>query len=273
MARNVEMIERIEKAPVDYPLEFALIGDTGASPNPVGDLIFRELLSQLGSVLFFANLGDFSGPGTQERHDHYLRLVGGLSVPNICILGNHDMDDPTGWNNFERIHGPVNFQFAVGNSLFIAINCQWHTDGPRDIDLLYLERCLSENDRPVTVVFMHMPPNFGGRFAPHEEWGFSNRESEFLEIITKHNVSLVCCAHVLCYDFHLFEGIPFVTTGGGGWGICTHMGETCTSSQAPDRGVFYHYAKVSIDAAGGISGGIVRSAEGENTDSAFDWKM
>ena len=265
------MIDRIESAPVEYPIRFAMLGDSGASPNPVGDTIFRELLSQIGDVHFFVNLGDFSGPGNQERHDHYLQMVDNLSIPNICILGNHDQDHPTGWGNFERIHGPVNYQFDFGNTRFMAINCQWHTDGPRDDDLAFLERRLAENDRIVTVVYMHMPPNFNNRFAPHEEWGFSHLEPEFLGLITKYKVSLVCCAHMLCYDFHLFNGVPFVTTGGGGWGICTHMGENCTTSHPPDRGVFYHLVKISIDAKGCISGGVVRACEGFDTDPAFDW--
>jgi hypothetical protein len=273
MVRNFEMIQRITDTPVSYPITFALIGDTGAKPNPVGDLIFRELLAQIGDQQFAVTLGDFAGPGTLDRHDHYLSMARKLDIPNICVLGNHDRDDPVGVANFEQIHGPLNYQFALGNTRFVAINCQCHTDGPRDEDLEYLDRCLGVNELPVSVVFMHMPPHFSGRFHPHEEWGFTHHESDFLEIITRNRVSLVCCAHVLCYDFHVYEGIPFVTTGGGGWGICTHLGAGCTVSRAPGRGVFYHYATVSIEANGRLSGGVVRACEGNVPDPAFNWSM
>jgi hypothetical protein len=36
---------------------------------------------------FFVNLGDFAGPGTLERHAHYLRQMDGLAIPNICVVG------------------------------------------------------------------------------------------------------------------------------------------------------------------------------------------
>jgi hypothetical protein len=102
--RNPAMIARIEAAPVRYLFRFVVAGDRGATPNPTGDGLFRQLLAQMNTLqpapLFFATLGEFSGPGTRERHDAYARLTAGLSVPNLCLLGNHDMDDPAGWDNF-----------------------------------------------------------------------------------------------------------------------------------------------------------------------------
>ncbi|MDP6126524.1 MAG: hypothetical protein QGH20_12345, partial [Candidatus Latescibacteria bacterium] len=71
-------------------------------------------------------------------------------------------------------------------------------------------------------------------------------------------VSLVCCSHVLCYDFHEHHGIPFVTTGSGGWGICTHMGPGCTMSDPTNRGVFYHFVEAAIEESENISGHVVR---------------
>jgi hypothetical protein len=44
--------------------------------------------------VFFADLGGFARPGTRARHEHYLELVERLPVPNVCIAGNHDLDDP-----------------------------------------------------------------------------------------------------------------------------------------------------------------------------------
>ena len=44
--------------------------------------------------MFLANLGDFAGPGTPERDRHYLRLAREVPIPNLCAIGNHDLDDP-----------------------------------------------------------------------------------------------------------------------------------------------------------------------------------
>jgi len=98
MARNLEMAERIGAAPVRYPFSFVIAGDSGAWPDPTADAIFAQLLRQAAEVdpVFLANLGDFAGPGTIERHEHYLRLVSGLLFPNVCLIGNHDLEDPRG---------------------------------------------------------------------------------------------------------------------------------------------------------------------------------
>src|SRR3954469_394370 len=99
-SRNLRMVERSSAAEVHYPFSFVIAGDSGAWPDPTADAIFAQLLKQTARLrpapLFFAHLGDFAGPGTRERHEHYLRLVEGLSVPDVCIVGNHDLDDPGG---------------------------------------------------------------------------------------------------------------------------------------------------------------------------------
>jgi hypothetical protein len=87
-------------------------GDSGAWDDPTADGIFAQLVTQIGELdpppVFFANLGDFAGPGTIARHEHYLRLVEPLTIPNVCVVGNHDLDDESGWDAFARVHGPVN---------------------------------------------------------------------------------------------------------------------------------------------------------------------
>src|SRR5688572_29186756 len=98
--RNLLMAQRIGAAPVEYPFSFVVAGDSGAWADPTADAIFSQLLDQVARLrpapLFFANLGDFAGPGTPERHEHYLRLVAELPLPNLCIVGNHDLDDAGG---------------------------------------------------------------------------------------------------------------------------------------------------------------------------------
>lgn len=276
--RNAAMIARIGAAPVRYPFRFVVLGDSGAAPNPAGDLIFGAMLDQMAGLdpppLFLVNLGDFAGPGTEERHAHYLGLVERLPVPNICLLGNHDRDDPIGWEVFERVHGARNFQFAHGHTRFIAITSHSGnrgTSGPGDDDLAFLERCLSADDHAHQIVLMHMPPHFDGHYAPHPEWGFAANEREFLAIVRAHRVRLVCCAHVIAYDYHVHDGIPYVVSGGGGWGLCSHYG-TCrrlTGGEAPARGSFYHFVEIAVHESGAIAGRVIRAAEGSHGDPAY----
>src|SRR5918912_2521069 len=98
--RNTQMVERIEAAPAADVVRFAVAGDSGAWADPTAEAIYAQLVRQVAALdpppAFFANLGDFAGPGTRDRHDAYLQLVEPLDVPNVCIIGNHDLDDEAG---------------------------------------------------------------------------------------------------------------------------------------------------------------------------------
>jgi hypothetical protein len=205
--------------------------------------------------------------------------VDGLSLPNICIVGNHDLDDERGSDNFVRVHGPMNFTFVCGHTRFVALHAEGGipgvveipgadtaegTQGPRDEDLAFLDRSLRVAQEPNRVVLMHMPPHLNARYAPHGEWGFKRREKEFLTLLRVHNVSLVCSAHGLAFDHHVYDGIHFVMSGGGGTGLCSHYRGVCTegSGHPEDRGSLFHAVEIAISRRGTIEGRVMQ---------AFDW--
>ncbi len=281
--RNVLMAERVEATPVRFPFRFVVAGDSGAWPDATADGIFQQLVAQIGrldpSPLFFANLGDFAGPGTAERHSHYLDLVASLPIPDICVLGNHDVDNESGPAEFARLHGPANFDFSYGNTHFVVLrsvpgvpgeidisgaDSPEGIEGPRDEDLAFLDRSLTGATEPLRVVLMHMPPYLHGRFAPHADWGFRPREQEFLELLRAHDVKLVCCAHGLAFDQHLHDEIRFVMSGGGGSGLCSHFRGICTQGPGhpEDRGSLYHAVEITISEEGAISGHVIQAFEG-----------
>jgi hypothetical protein len=102
---------------------------------------------------------------------------------------------------------------------------------------------------------MHCPPAFDGRFEPHPEWGFAD-EARFLEIVRRHEVDLVCCAHALLFDELVHDGTRFVVTGGGGSAICSHFRGVCTPGDGSpeDRGALFHAVEITVGEAGEISG-------------------
>jgi Calcineurin-like phosphoesterase len=273
--RNAEMASRIQTAAGEELLRFAFAGDSGAWADPTADAIFAQLVRQVAErkPLFFANVGDFAGPGTRERHDAYLRLVEPLTIPNICIVGNHDLDHPDGASVWEAVHGATNFEFGHGHTRFVAIHSATRpgrhdrrqppeaVEGPRERDLAFLDSALHRADEPNRVVLMHMPPYLGGHYAPHENWGFRRHELEFLQILHRHHVKLVCCAHGLVFDNHLHDGIRFVMSGGGGSGLCSHRRGICTEGEGrpEDRGALFHFVDVAIAPDGAISGEVVQA--------------
>ena len=268
--RNLEMAARIESAPLRYPFSFVVAGDSGAWPDPTAEAIYAQLLRQTAALepVFFANLGDFAGPGTRERHEEYVRRVEGLPVPDLCVIGNHDLDDPSGPEAWAEIHGPRNFDFAYGHTRFVVLDAApgrvgelaveepGGVAGPREEALAFLAERLAAAEEPHKIVLMHCPPAFDGHFAPHSEWGFNLGEPEFLALVREHEVALVCCAHALLFDHHVHDGTHFVTTGGGGSGLCSHFRGVCAAGEGrpEDRGQLYHAVEITVGEAGEISG-------------------
>jgi hypothetical protein len=279
--RNARMAERIAATPVRYPFSFVFAGDSGAWPDPTAEAIFAQLVRQTAALdplpLFFANLGDFAGPGTRERHEQYLAVVDELPLPSVCAIGNHDLDDPSGPEAWAAIHGPRNFDFAYGHTRFVVLDAApgWVGElavegpegvaGPDEEALAFLDRALSGAQEPHRIVLMHAPPRFGGRLAPHPEWGFNVREAEFLALVRRHRVGLVGCAHALLFDHHVHEGTHFVTSGGGGTGLCSHVHGICAEGDGrpEDRGALFHAVQICVGQDGGISGRVLQAFGGE----------
>jgi hypothetical protein len=272
----VTMAQRIEEtASRSNRLRFAAAGDSGAWSDPTADAIFAALVRQIAALepAFFVNLGDFAGPGTAERHESYLELVEPLSIPNVCVVGNHDLDDPEGHVVWKRIHGPMNYEFASGHTRFVALHAATligrhdgceppeAIEGPGLRDLEFLEAALQRADEPNRVVLMHMPPSHGGYYAPHRNWGFGLYEDEFHAILRAHGVKLVCCAHGLAFDQHVHDGIRFVMTGGGGTGLCSHLRGVCREGpgRPEDRGALFHFVEITIDEDGSIGGRVIQA--------------
>ena len=278
--RNLRMTERIAATPARYPFSFVVAGDSGAWPDPTADAIFTQLLRQAGELepapVFFANLGDFAGPGTRERHEHYLELVRALRIPNVCVIGNHDLDDGSAPEAWAAVHGPRNYSFAHGHTRFVAIDGapgevgelrvstpDVRIAGPRDEALAFLDETLAAATEPHRIVLTHAPPHLSGRYAPHPEWGFTEREDRFLDILRRHRVALVCCAHGLSFDQHVHDGIRFVMSGGGGTGLCSHLNGICAEGDGrpEDRGALFHAVQFVVGAGGAISGRVIQAFE------------
>jgi hypothetical protein len=273
--RNLEMAERIAATPPQDPFTFVVTGDSGAWADPTAEAIHSQLLRQAAALdpLFFANLGDFAGPGTRAAHERYLARLDGLPMPDVCVIGNHDLDDPSGPDAWREIHGPTNFQFGYGSTRFVAIDAApgWVGEivvededgvaGPGEEALAYLDEALSNAPEPHRIVLMHAPPAFGGHFAPHPEWGFNVREAEFLEIVRRHRVALVCCAHALLFDHHVHDGTHFVVSGGGGTGLCSHFRGICAAGDGrpEDRGALFHAVAVRVDRDGPVEGRVLQA--------------
>ena len=181
--RNVEMAERIARTPVRYPFSFVFAGDSGAWPDRTADAVFAQLVSPAGALdpapVFFANLGDFAGPGTEARHRDYVRaVIEPLAIPDVCVIGNHDLDDPAPPPPHGRaVHGPTNYDFSPwARTRFVVIDgahgagrrarredSAGRTEGARAAALAYLDEAPGGGHREPHPrrVALTLPPHPG----------------------------------------------------------------------------------------------------------------
>jgi hypothetical protein len=165
-------------------------------------------------------------------------------------------------------HGHTHFVVlngAPGEVGEVDIATDVPVEGPRDEALDFLDRSLAAADVPHRVVLAHMPPHLGGRYEPHPEWGFQAREDEFIGLLRKHGVGLVCCAHGLAFDHHVHDGIRFVMSGGGGTGLCSDFRGICAEGDGhpADRGSLFHMVQIAITEVGAVSGRVLQAFEPE----------
>ena len=266
--RNLEMAARIEAAGGRAPFSFVVIGDSGAWPDPTADAIFRALVGQVAALepapLLLANLGDFAGPGTLERHEHYLGLVSALGVPDVCIVGNHDLDAPGARAAWTALHGPAAFSFAAGGTRFVALDAPpvetpEGTLGPGEDACAFLDATLRDAEEPHRVVLMHCPPLSEGA-SPRTRNGASRGERAFLDLL-RSTVSRWSAAPTRC------SSTPSCTTASASWSpaagdravLALQRGVRGGAGRPADRGSLFHAVQLTIGADGGISGRVLQA--------------
>lgn len=282
--RNAQMIERIQSTRVQYPFRFTALGDSGAAVNPEGDLVFQGMLRQMKRLesrpVFLATVGDFAGPGDMGRHERYLKLLDevGFDIPNICCIGNHECDDPSGVANFEAIHGPMNYTFDYANTRFVVINSvreftgSPHVEGPNEDDMRFLDESFEGDDHTVHVVIMHLPPLFGDHYSAKIEWGFKVQEPEFLALMKTHRANLVICAHIVDYDYYEHDGTVYIVSGLGGWDTDNHPNRL-EPTGPPFRGHFFHFVEFSVHENGTITGRLIKAGPGTQDEAAYRFEI
>ena len=188
-------------------------------------------------------------------------------MPNVCLIGNHDLEDPRGSEAWAAVHGPRNFHFGYGTTRFVAIDgasgqagelgdtTPADTAGPGVEALAFLDDTLAAASEPHRVVLLHAPPHLDGHYAPQPECGFRQGEPEFLDILRRHEVELVCCAHGLGFDHHVRDGVRFVMSGGGGAALYLSY----RNARSRDRGALFHAVEITVTEAGAVRGRVLQA--------------
>jgi hypothetical protein len=212
------------------------------------NLINPDLVFHTGDLVF--GYGD----SAQELKDEYASISNLMStvIPKIYYVpGNHDYQNQYTTALFVKLTGQKEGYFSVKHkgATFIVLN----TDIPGQVgdvageQRLWLEKELEKNKYSSTIfIFMHRPlfsflipdADKKGEYSHSPEYDFVSEAARksLLDLITKYKVTAVFAGHEHLYYRVDYEGIPFITLGGGG----------AAFSAPPEKGGFYHYMIVSV---------------------------
>lgn len=168
---NNQNIQQIESTLQNRDrITFAVISDTQRWYDETEDAV--EAINQQNDVDFVVHTGDISDFGMKLEFEKQRDILNRLSVPYVCLLGNHDCL-ATGKEVFNKIFGQENFAFTAGNVRFICLNTNAlefdYTEAIPDFSFLSHELEHLPPYIEKTVVAMHAGPyseQFNNNIAP-----------------------------------------------------------------------------------------------------------
>lgn len=202
----------------DTPVRFAVFGDSG--DGGIGQAAVRDRLLAL-PVDLILHTGDVAyNDGTIEQFErHFFRYYEGLlkSVPFFPIPGNHEYHTDDAAPFIEVFDLPDNggaagrerwYSFDYGDVHFVGLD----TEQLVTEQIEWLDRDLSDNQRPWTVVYFHRPP-----FSSGTHGSAPDVAQAFVPVLQNHAVPIVFAGHEHSYErTRPIGGVTYVITGGGG---------------------------------------------------------
>jgi 3',5'-cyclic AMP phosphodiesterase CpdA len=202
------------------PVRFVVFGDSGSESD--GQLAVRDQLARVPFDLML-HTGDiaYENGALEALEQSFFDVYGDYlrNVPVFPTSGNHDYRT-AGADPFRRVFDlPENggaagqerwYSFDFGDVHFVALDTEWELA----VQSEWLERDLSANQLPWTIVYLHRPPFSSGEHGSNPEV-----RNAFVPLFERHGVQLVFAGHDHDYERTLpINGVTYVVTGGGGRG-------------------------------------------------------
>ena len=190
-------------------LTFLHITDTHVrpTPNPANELL--ELLVSQANLIrpdFIIFSGDTVETGSSSSFKALREILLSLQVPIFIGGGNHDLDSSGTLKTFETYIAPENYSLTFGplHLISLMVATPWKVSKEQ---VNWLDNELSKSDRIFKVVFFHYPPLNETGYPDLEEAGV-----ELIQVLNKHNVTLVLSGHIHKDFVWIINGTHYVTT-------------------------------------------------------------
>lgn len=243
-----------EQTPHQEQYRFVVLGDT-RNKKKVTSEVYGRAAAEEPAMLF--HTGDIIRHGTaREFIDNHIALLADITdpVPMFCVPGNHERGARRDFAAFKALYGDDRFSFVFGPCQFIGFNNSTRKRVTR-ADLDFVDAELARATVPHRFVFMHIPPVFFEDTFSTEprRRGYTENADELHEILVRHGVTEVFFAHIHGYASHVFDGVRYTLTAGGGAPLSKHLKESGASC--------FHYVVIHVSPAG-IRREVVRKLEG-----------
>jgi len=132
-------------------------------------------INQMDGISFVMVLGDITDWGLFNEFDDYYHLARRLKVPFVTVIGNHDYLS-NGKSIFNKMFGPTNFYFDIGNYRMVVFdNVVWE-NGNRKPDFDWFSQALSTPEGMTSVACYHIHP-----WDPQLENGYADEMKQIIE--------------------------------------------------------------------------------------------
>ncbi len=155
-ATNIERIVANTQGKEEF--SFVWMGDSQRRYDETQD--FVDYANKNLNVDFVMHGGDISDFGTTDEFEWIHKIMSGLTVPYVALIGNHDILG-TGRYVYEQMYGDDNFSFEVADVKFICLNTNAleydYNDNVPNFDYIAKELSTPTNTKR-TIAAMHAPP-------------------------------------------------------------------------------------------------------------------
>ena len=244
-----QKLAALEKFPAKF--SFVVLGDNRAG-DPACDAVYQKLMAAAleRKPDLVVNTGDqIDKPGNVEHWKRFWELSKNVTMPYFLTVGNHDAhvevagSEQTYIDQVDLPGKEIYYSFTAGSALFVVLDSYIKGEDKRITgeQFRWLENLLAGSQQKQRFVFVHHPlfPEQGkGKHHGNSLDRYKDDRDRLHALFVKHKVTMVFAGHEHLYLRKTVDGVPYITTGGGGAPL-----------YADDlNGGFHHYVFMTVDA-------------------------
>jgi 3',5'-cyclic-AMP phosphodiesterase len=154
-------------------LVFIAISDTHTDYSDLRAAV--TTINEMEGISFVMVCGDVTDWGLFNEYDDYYHLTSRLNVPFVTLIGNHDYLS-NGKLIFNKMFGPTNFYFDIGNYRMVVFdNVVWE-NGNQAPDFEWFQQTLNVPKGMTSVACYHIHP-----WDPQLENGYAEKMEKIIE--------------------------------------------------------------------------------------------